>query len=200
MEFGKGSGDSTFYSPQAPPGVESFEVEQQVPKHPVTVVAHLLFKIGALVTYLTGSLAFPKESFVIPFIVTVIFIALDFWVTKNISGRLLVGLRWWNEVKPDGSNEWIFESLEKTAITNPTETKVFWGSVFILPIAWFAFLLKQIFTFSWDWGILCAIGLSMAAANVTGYIKCARDARKQVTDMATRFVVQQAVEQAVNRV
>lgn len=42
-------------------------------------------------------------------------------MTKNISGRLLVGLRWWNEVKPDGSNEWIFESLEKTAITNPTE-------------------------------------------------------------------------------
>jgi len=199
MEFGKGNGDSTFYSPPAPAGVESFEIEQQVPKHPVTVVAHLFFKIGAVTTYLTGSLAF-QDNFVICFIATVIFIALDFWVTKNISGRLLVGLRWWNEVKADGSNEWIFESLEKTAITNPTETKIFWGSLFILPLAWFAFLLKQLFTLQPDWGILTAIGLGMAAANVTGYIKCARDARKQVTDIATRFVVQQAVDQAVNRV
>jgi len=24
--------------------------------------------------------------------------------------RILVGLRWWNEVKEDGSEEWIFES------------------------------------------------------------------------------------------
>lgn len=30
--------------------------------------------------------------------------------TKNISGRFLVGLRWWNEVTADGSN-WRFESL-----------------------------------------------------------------------------------------
>ena len=30
--------------------------------------------------------------------------------TKNVSGRLLVGLRWWNEVTDDGGN-WRFESL-----------------------------------------------------------------------------------------
>lgn len=24
--------------------------------------------------------------------------AIDFWVTKNITGRLLVGLRWWEEI------------------------------------------------------------------------------------------------------
>ena len=29
---------------------------------------------------------------------------------KNVSGRLLVGLRWWNEVTDEGSN-WRFESL-----------------------------------------------------------------------------------------
>ena len=32
--------------------------------------------------------------------------------TKNISGRLLVGLRWWNETTDEGSN-WRFESLEE---------------------------------------------------------------------------------------
>lgn len=31
---------------------------------------------------------------------------------KNVSGRLLVGLRYWNEVTDEGSN-WRFESLEE---------------------------------------------------------------------------------------
>ena len=32
--------------------------------------------------------------------------------TKNVAGRLLVGLRWWNEVTDEGSN-WRFETLEE---------------------------------------------------------------------------------------
>jgi len=190
--------DQAFFTPKAPAGADSFVMEQEVPRHPVTVAAHLFFKIAALVTYLTASFGFP-EAFVVPFIVTVVLIALDFWLTKNVSGRLLVGLRWWNEVKADGSNEWIFESLEKESITNPTEGKIFWGSLLLFPVVWFAFLLKQIFTVTFNWGILCAIGLAMSIANVTGYIKCAREARKQVQDMATKYVVEQAVSQAVSR-
>ena len=36
--------------------------------------------------------------------------AFDFWVVKNVSGRILVGLRWWNEVKSDGTEVWVYES------------------------------------------------------------------------------------------
>lgn len=31
---------------------------------------------------------------------------------KNVSGRLLVGLRWWNEVTEEGESLWKFESLD----------------------------------------------------------------------------------------
>lgn len=34
--------------------------------------------------------------------------------TKNVAGRLLVGLRWWNEVTDEGSN-WRFETLEEVS-------------------------------------------------------------------------------------
>ena len=27
-------------------------------------------------------------------------------------GRLLVGLRWWNEINADGKSEWIFENKQ----------------------------------------------------------------------------------------
>lgn len=32
---------------------------------------------------------------------------------KNVSGRLMVGLRWWNEVSENGGSEWRFETLQE---------------------------------------------------------------------------------------
>ena len=45
--------------------------------------------------------------------VTVLLSALDFWVVKNISGRILVGLRWWNEINDLGESVWKFECLDQ---------------------------------------------------------------------------------------
>lgn len=53
------------------------------------------------------------NSFVIIFVVTVFLAALDFWVVKNVSGRILVGLRWWNEISEQGDSVWKFEALDQ---------------------------------------------------------------------------------------
>lgn len=53
------------------------------------------------------------DNFVIIFVVTVLLAALDFWVVKNVSGRILVGLRWWNEINDFGESVWKFESLDQ---------------------------------------------------------------------------------------
>lgn len=39
---------------------------------------------------------------------------------QNVSGRLLVGLRWWNQVDEDGKSHWIFESRKVSTITSAT--------------------------------------------------------------------------------
>lgn len=46
------------------------------------------------------------------FILVVLLLAADFWNVKNVSGRLLVGLRWWNESSADGSSIWVFETAD----------------------------------------------------------------------------------------
>lgn len=61
--------------------------------------------------YILSTLFF--DSFVIIFVLTVILAALDFWVVKNISARILVGLRWWNEIDEKGESLWKFESLDQ---------------------------------------------------------------------------------------
>lgn len=56
-------------------------------------MATVFFKSLAFVTYFFLSYLM---SNVLTFIFTVILGSLDFWVVKNISGRILVGLRWWS--------------------------------------------------------------------------------------------------------
>lgn len=61
--------------------------------------------------YILSALFF--DNFVIIFVVTVLLAALDFWVVKNVSGRILVGLRWWNEINDLGESVWKFECLDQ---------------------------------------------------------------------------------------
>jgi hypothetical protein len=37
------------------------------------------------------------------FVIITIFAAMDFWTVKNVTGRLLVGLRWWSEIDEQGN-------------------------------------------------------------------------------------------------
>ena len=61
--------------------------------------------------------------------------SVDFWITKNVSGRFLVGLRWWNEVKKDGKEVWIFESKNEK-IESTSDKSVFWTSLYVNGGGW----------------------------------------------------------------
>lgn len=68
----------------------------------------MAFRSLAIVAYFVCS--WSKASFVTSFVIIVILLSMDFWTVKNITGRLLAGLRYWNYVDDDGNNHWIFES------------------------------------------------------------------------------------------
>lgn len=61
-------------------------------------------------------------------------LAADFYYLKNIAGRRLVGLRWWNEVDTaSGDSHWVFESQDRSGdgggpVQNATD-KRYVGSV-----------------------------------------------------------------------
>lgn len=82
-------------------------------RHLFVCFFHIFFRAAALVLYLFGSLfSSLSDSFVIVFIILVLLLAADFWTVKNVTGRKLVGLRWWNEVHEDGTNVWRYESIK----------------------------------------------------------------------------------------
>jgi hypothetical protein len=77
-------------------------------------------------------------NFILVFILTVILLAVDFYYLKNIAGRRLVGLRWWNEVNPEtGESHWVFESADpETRTINPTDRRFFWLALYAQPALW----------------------------------------------------------------
>jgi hypothetical protein len=76
----------------------------------VCLIFHFLFRTAAILIYFFGD--FFLQNFVLVFVLCVLMLVFDFWTVKNVSGRLLVGLRWWNETKEDGSTTWLFESRD----------------------------------------------------------------------------------------
>jgi hypothetical protein len=74
------------------------------------------------------------------FIITILLLAADFYYLKNIAGRRLVGLRWWNEVdQQTGDSHWVFESSEPgTKVINATDSRFFWLAIYAQPLLWIA--------------------------------------------------------------
>ena len=72
------------------------------------------------------------------FIITILLLAADFYYLKNIAGRRLVGLRWWNEVDPStGDSKWVFESSDPaTKTVNATDSRFFWLALYVQPVLW----------------------------------------------------------------
>jgi len=68
----------------------------------------MVFRSLAIVAYFICPWA--KATFPTTFVIIIILLSMDFWTVKNITGRLLAGLRYWNYVDDAGNNHWIFES------------------------------------------------------------------------------------------
>lgn len=144
--------------------------------HPIAAGFHVAFKIGAILTYILGGVF--SANYVVKFVVTVLFCAADFWVTKNITGRILVALRWWNEVKEDGSTEWVFESApEGEDRVNAYDNWFFWSTSAAYCLIWLVLCVFNLLSIS-SLPILI-VGLLLSGANLLGYVKCRRDAKSR---------------------
>jgi len=82
--------------------------------HPIALFSLLFFKALPVLAFILGGWFI--SSGVLNLVLIILFSSAEFWVVKNISGRLLVGLRWWNEVREDGTSVWLFESRDVSQI------------------------------------------------------------------------------------
>mmetsp|Transcript_32765 Transcript_32765/g.107001 ORF Transcript_32765/g.107001 Transcript_32765/m.107001 type:complete len:271 (-) Transcript_32765:828-1640(-) len=159
---------------------------QAGPRGPRTRIcaAHVGFKALALLVYLIPGL-FTGSEYVPTFVAVVMLSALDLWTVKNVTGRLLVGLRWWNEVdEASGRSHWRFESFEEQRFVHATDSTVFWTALFVAPAMWLLLALGCVLTLKLHWLVLVVVCLGMTGINVYGYVKCKKDARKKIAALS----------------
>ncbi|RKU46499.1 Golgi apparatus membrane protein tvp23 [Coniochaeta pulveracea] len=150
--------------------------------HPITLLTFLAFRLSSLLVYLFG-LIFIK-SLVMIFIITILLLAADFYYLKNIAGRRLVGLRWWNEVDPQtGDSHWVFESSEPgTKVINPTDSRFFWLAMYVQPLLWIGLAILAFVRISFLWLPLVAIALGLTITNSLAFSRC--DKFSQASNLA----------------
>lgn len=160
-------------------------------RHPFAVFFHLVFRCASIVAYLFCG--WFSSSFIASFVLIVLFLSMDFWAVKNVTGRLLVGLRWWNYVDEDGQSHWVFESRKGSAKNKITavESKIFWLSLVICQIIWIILFFGTIFTLNFEWFMVVVVGIIMNGANVYGYVRCKLGSKKTISSVASNFLGKQ---------
>ena len=120
-------------------------------------------------------------QYVTTFVIVVLLLSADFWMVKNVSGRLLVGLRWWNRVNADtGETEWIYESAPSSSNVAAVDKSIFWGALYAAPLIWGACGIGAFVTLSWDWLLVHSVAAGLTGANLVGYLNCSSEAKKRL--------------------
>ncbi|NWW72765.1 TV23B protein, partial [Climacteris rufus] len=192
-------------------------------RHPVASFFHLFFRVSAIVVYLLCELL--TSSFIACMVTIILLLSCDFWAVKNVTGRLMVGLRWWNQVDDDGRSHWVFEARKGSAqggkTSSEAESRIFWLGLITCPMIWVIFAFSALFSFKVKWLVspslgsaaglplskvplgdfislsqaVVVMGVVLQGANLYGYIRCKVGSRKNLTSMATNYLGKQFLRQ-----
>eukprot|EP00347_Sterkiella_histriomuscorum_P017759 403348106 len=146
---------------------------------PGICLLHLIFKLAALVSYLLLNLFI--NNLVMVYICVIVSSAFDFYVVKNISGRVLVGLRWSQYVDEQGKEHWVFLSSDQVQQNDKINSRVFWFSSYATPAIWGLLFVWSILSFSPTNAIICVIAYLMAFTNLMAYIKCEKSHKSKIS-------------------
>ncbi|KAM9844128.1 Golgi apparatus membrane protein TVP23 homolog B-like [Aulostomus maculatus] len=157
-------------------------------RHPIASFFHLFFRTSAILVYMMSDTL--GGRFIACMVTIILLLSCDFWTVKNITGRLLVGLRWWNEVDEDGKSHWVFESRRSDGLNFPStaESRIFWFSLIICPFFWFYLVFSTILTVKIKWLPVVIMGLVLHCANLYGYIRCKVGADSNLKVIARNYI------------
>ncbi|KAL0993494.1 hypothetical protein UPYG_G00108760 [Umbra pygmaea] len=168
-------------------------------KHPFATFFHLFFRTCAILVYLMCDIF--SSSFIFSMVAIILLLSCDFWTVKNVSGRLMVGLRWWNQVDDDGKSSWVFESRPATSRKVPTnsESRIFWLGLVVCPILWVVFIFSTLISLKFKWMAVVIMGVALQWANLYGYMRCKVGGKTNLRSMATNYLGSQFFKQAMSK-
>ncbi|MBW0527243.1 hypothetical protein O181_066958 [Austropuccinia psidii MF-1] len=152
----------------------------QQSSHPMALFCLFLFRSLAIGTYLLCG--FFSDSYVFSTVIVVVLLAADFWTVRNVSGRVLVGLRFWNQVDEDGTSYWVFESRDPSQASNPVDSKMFWTALYAFPIFWVFLFFIGLLKFNLSFLPIVLLALVFNVTNTIGFTYADRDAKRKLAN------------------
>ncbi|CDW76228.1 UNKNOWN [Stylonychia lemnae] len=146
----------------------------------------LLFKSGAIGSYLLLNLFI--SNLIMVYIIVIVLSAFDFYVVKNITGRILVGLRWQQYIDENGREQWNFQSFDEPAKLDNINKRVFWISTYVAPVVWALLFVWSLLSFSPTNASICIFSYIMTFTNLMAYIKCEKNYKQKMSS----FIFDQA--------
>ncbi|PIL32030.1 hypothetical protein GSI_06734 [Ganoderma sinense ZZ0214-1] len=131
--------------------------------HPAVLFFLYLFRTVAITVYILSG--FFISNYVLSSVIVVVLLAMDFWNCRNVAGRRLVGLRYWNQVDDDGESYWVFESRDI--------------AVYTFPLLWLALLIVSILKFNLSFVPIVVLALVFNVTNAIGFTYADRDAKQK---------------------
>ena len=151
---------------------------------PILSAVHILLKGIIVALYLLLPLF--TKSF-ISLEIVIILAAVDFWIVKNIAGRLLVGLRWWVDFDEEGEEMWKFECKVDESKVNPANDKIFWWTLALFTVIWLALTVINVFRLDITNVMICLFCGAMIAFNLYSYYQCSKAQSENVKKLAFQY-------------
>ena len=161
------------------------EIDLTKASHPIICLIHMGIKLASILCYLFMKMI--TSSSINTFITVLLLNSVDFWFVKNVAGRYLVGLRWWNGDDDEGEDGWVWEHDNHRTKRSPTDSYVFWSALIGNTVFWFVLGLVKVLGISLFWGMLVFINFFMSFTNLYAYYKCNREYKAYVDSMINNF-------------
>ena len=156
--------------------------------YPMISLLTVLIKLASIISFFLFSIFLSNEA-IIMFIVVLIGLC-DFWMTKNISGRFLAGLRWYNLLKSETNTEiWVFEG-KKENDSNMINRSIFWYSLYINDIIWIVLFIWEFIRLRFDWSFICLILIIFSFTNTYGFYKSSKIQQKGTNFHINKYIIE----------
>ena len=146
-----------------------------------------IFKVLPFLTYLFGGIFFNNNVFL--WVLTIITNSIDFWFTKNVAGRLILGMRWSNIVNTEGESEWKFEHVSREIPDRFGQRKTFWIILFSTVGIWGLFTFFNLIKLNIGWLFITSIATILSATNTWGFIKCDQNLKEKFQNGAQNLIL-----------
>ncbi|KAL1677672.1 hypothetical protein EV122DRAFT_290936 [Schizophyllum commune] len=132
--------------------------------HPLALAFLYAFRIAAIVVYLFCGIV--TTNYVLANVIVVVLLAMDFWNCRNVSGRTLVGLRFWNQ-----ASTYCHSAIEGLHLN--------FTALYVFPALWVVLLIVAILTLNASFIPVVVLALVFNFTNVIGFTYADRDAKQR---------------------